>query len=307
MKEIRLTKKFDNGLITDEYTVAEIKAEGYNKFMDWTCMVGMNSLYIDFDGMVWRGPCRVGRPLGNMLGDWKIPVTPVECTRWTCDCGTGIKLPKWQFNKRHEEMYRLVPIEEQVFNVQWDLGRRCNFDCSYCWPSSHNKTDKWLPSEVYAAVVDKICERYDGKMQFNFAGGEPTLHLDFPALCAYIRFKGHHVHVQTNGSMSEVRAAILANVAEISISVHFEFTNIEKLVRNVIAILGEPNHGLEIKMMIDSTEESQTAAMALKERLKSVPNIEAARVIMTPLRDPMTNELKTYEPDVRGLFGDVEF
>ena len=58
-------------------------------------------------------------------------------------------------------------------------------------------------------------------------------------------------------------------------------------------------------MMIDATEKSQTAAMALKERLKSVPNIEAARIIMSPLRDPVTNELKTYEPDVRGLFGDV--
>ena len=307
MKEVRITKTFDNGQVITDHTVAEMKAEGLNLFQDWTCTVGTNSLYIDFDGMVWRGPCRVGRPLGHMLGYWNLSDDTVTCTRWSCDCGTGIKLPKWHNNERHEEQYRVEPIEPQVFNVQWDLGRRCNFDCSYCWPSSHNKTDNWLPSEVYATVVDKICARYDGKMQFNFAGGEPTLHMDFPALCAYIRFKGHHVHVQTNGSMSETRASILANVAEISISVHFEFTNIEKLVRNVIAILNEPNHGLEIKMMIDATEESQSAAMALKERLKSVPNIEAARVIMTPLRDPVTNEPKYYEPDVRGLFGDVGF
>jgi uncharacterized radical SAM superfamily Fe-S cluster-containing enzyme len=306
MKDVKITKTFDNGEVINEYTVAEMKAEGFNKFMDWTCTVGTNSLYIDFDGAVWRGPCRVGRPLGHMLGDWKLPEEPITCTRWTCDCGTSIKLSKWQNNKRHEEMYRVEPIEPQVFNVQWDLSRRCNYDCSYCWPSSHNKTDVWVPIDVLRRVVDKICARHDGKMQFNFAGGEPTLHPEFLELCTYIRERGHHIHVQTNGTMNVIKARKLANVAEISISVHFEFANYEKLTNNIRAILSAGNR-LEIKMMIDATGKSYYAALDFKRYLESVPYIEKARVIMSPLRDPESNELMGYTKEILGRFGDVEF
>ncbi len=306
MKDIKITKTFDNGEVINEYTVAETKANGLNLFRDWTCMVGMDCIYIDFDGMVWRGPCRVGGKLGHMLSDWKKPVTPVECTRWTCDCGTGIKLTKWQENERHDEIYRVVPTEEQLFNVQWDLGRRCNYDCSYCWPSSHNKTDPWVPLSALKKVVDKIDEQHTGKMQFNFAGGEPTLHPEFLELCSYIWARGHHIHVQTNGTMNVIKARQLALVAEISISVHFEFVNYEKLINNIRTILSSGGQ-LEIKMMVDATGKSFYAALDFKRYLEAVPFIERARVIMSPLRDPTTNELKKYSPEQTKRFGDVRF
>ena len=306
MKDIKLTKTFDNGRVDEDYTVAEMKANGFNLFQDWTCMVGMDCIYIDFDGMVWRGPCRVGGKLGHMLSDWEKPVTPVECTRWTCDCGTGIKLTKWQENERHDEVYRVVPIEEQLFNVQWDLGRRCNYDCSYCWPSSHNKTDPWVPLSALKKVVDKIGKQYDGKMQFNFAGGEPTLHPEFLELCTYIWERGHHIHVQTNGTMNVIKARKLANLAEISISVHFEFANYEKLSNNIRAILSVGNP-LEIKMMVNASNKSYYAALDFKRYLDTIPHINRARVIMTPLRDPESNELMGYTKEILERFGDVEF
>jgi len=306
MKEVTITKTFDNGPVINDYTVAEMKANSFNLFQDWTCTVGTNCIYIDFDGMVWRGPCRVGGKLGNMLSDWKIPDTPIVCDRWTCDCGTGIKLPKWCDNERHEEMYRVEPIEEQVFNVQWDLGRKCNYDCSYCWPTSHNKTDKWVSIEVLKKVVDKIGEQHTGKMQFNFAGGEPTLHPDFLELCSYIWARGHHIHVQTNGTMNVIKARQLALVAEISISVHFEFANYEKLINNIRAILSAGGK-LEIKMMINATGNSFYAALDFKRYIEGVPFIKRARVIMSPLRDPKTNDLMGYTPKQIEEFGDVEF
>lgn len=278
-----------------------MKANGLNLFRDWTCTVGTNCIYIDFDGMVWRGPCRVGGKLGHMLTDWQLPNKTVECTKWSCDCGTGIKLPKY-----FAASYSVVPIELQVFNVQWDLGRRCNYDCSYCWPTSHNKTDKWAPIEVLKRVVDKIGEQHTGKMQFNFAGGEPTLHPEFIELCTYIWEKGHHVHVQTNGTMNVIKARQLANVAELSISVHFEFANYEKLINNIRAILSAGGK-LEIKMMVDATNKSFYAARDFKRHLESIPFLKSARVIMSPLRDPTTNDLMGYTPEQIEKFGDVRF
>lgn len=301
MKEVRITKTFDNHTYNTDHTVAEMKAECLNLFQDWTCTVGMNCMYIDFDGMVWRGPCRVGGKLGHMLTDWQLPKETITCDTWTCDCGTGIKLPKW-----FEETYRVEPIEPQVFNVQWDLGRRCNYDCSYCWPTSHNKTDPWVPVTALKKVVDKIGEQYSGKMQFNFAGGEPTLHPDFLEFCTYIWEKGHHIHVQTNGTMNVIKARKLANIAEISISVHFEFANYQKLINNIRAILSAGGK-LEIKMMVDATGKSFYAALDFKRYLEAIPHIQLARVIMSPLRDPTTNDLMGYTPEQIKGFGDVDF
>ncbi len=283
-----------------EYTVSEIKAKGHNRFEGWMCNVGTDCMYIDFDGMVWNGPCRVGGQLGHMLTDWQLPKEMLTCTNQTCDCGTGIKLPK------HSYPARLDPIEPQLFSVQWDLGRRCNFDCSYCWPTSHNKTESWVPVEVLKKVVDKICERREGKMQFNFAGGEPTLHPQFMQLCMYLWERDHNIHVQTNGTMSEIKARLLASVAEISISVHFEFVSLEKLIRNITAILEVPNHGLEIKMMVTPNVWDDGQVEYFENKLKTIPNIETARIIRSPLRDPVSNNLMAYSSAEVEFFGDVK-
>lgn len=305
MKEVRMTKSYDNHTVVYELPIAEIKARELNRFQDWTCTVGLNCLYIDFDGMVWRGPCRVGGKLGHMLTNWQLPKENIVCDRWTCDCGTGIKLPKWQDNERHEELYRAEPIEPQVFNVQWDLSRRCNFDCSYCWPTSHNKTDRWVPLVVLRQVVDKIIGQFGGTVQFNFAGGEPTLHPAFIELCEYIWGKGHRIHVQTNGTMGSMKAVRLASLAEISISVHFEFANLEKLRRNIEAILRGPFDSLEIKLMIPADRKVFEAAGDFENSLGDIPRINLVRIIRSPLRDPVTNDLMPYTDWQKGLFGDV--
>jgi len=85
MKEIRITKTFDQRSYHDDVTMAEMKSRKLNRFQDWTCTTGMNGIHIDFDGTVWRGTCRVGGQLGNMLSDWQLPKDTIVCTKWTCD------------------------------------------------------------------------------------------------------------------------------------------------------------------------------------------------------------------------------
>lgn len=300
MKEIRILTPHT----VAEFTVAEAKAKRANVFPDWNCTVGMNCIYIDFDGIVWRGPCRVGGKLGHMLTDWQLPKDTIRCNLPTCDCGTGIKLPKTLGDDISCE-----PVEPQLFNVQWDLGRRCNFDCSYCWPTSHNKTDPWVDIDVLLKVVDKIEARYDGKMQFNIAGGEPTLHPDFLEFCSYIWSRGHHIHVQTNGTMNVTKARDLAMIAELSISVHFEFANLSKITDNVRSILSGPHNGLEVKMMVPPMSYNSRIDEdidELRRGLESIPNIDEARVIVTPLRDPDTNQMMPYSEFEFTTFGDLD-
>jgi MoaA/NifB/PqqE/SkfB family radical SAM enzyme len=66
-----------------------------NKFKDWTCNAGLESLMINWDGEVHRATCRVGGSLGNIYeSDFVAPSDPVICTRDWCTCAADIPLTK---------------------------------------------------------------------------------------------------------------------------------------------------------------------------------------------------------------------
>ena len=66
-----------------------------NQFKGWTCNAGIESLMINWDGEIYRATCRVGGSLGNIYtGSFKIPDSPVICTRDWCTCAADIPLTK---------------------------------------------------------------------------------------------------------------------------------------------------------------------------------------------------------------------
>jgi MoaA/NifB/PqqE/SkfB family radical SAM enzyme len=66
-----------------------------NKFKDWTCNAGIESLMINWDGDVHRATCRVGGSLGNIYaGTFSIPINPIICDRNYCTCAADIPLTK---------------------------------------------------------------------------------------------------------------------------------------------------------------------------------------------------------------------
>ena len=45
--------------------------------------------------------------------------------------------------------------KDELLRVEWNLGKRCNYNCSYCGNELHNKTSEHMPWEVYTATIDK--------------------------------------------------------------------------------------------------------------------------------------------------------
>ena len=67
-----------------------------NKYKDWTCNAGLESLMINWDGEVHRATCRVGGGLGNIYeGTFIVPTESIKCTRDYCTCSADIPLTKW--------------------------------------------------------------------------------------------------------------------------------------------------------------------------------------------------------------------
>lgn len=81
-----------------------------NKFKGWTCMAGIESLMINWDGEVHRATCRVGGSLGNIYtGTFYLPTSPVICTRDSCTCAADIPLTKVDVRVREMSQQNLFP------------------------------------------------------------------------------------------------------------------------------------------------------------------------------------------------------
>ena len=107
--------------------------------------------------------------------------------------------------------------------IDWYIGKRCNFSCSYCADFIHDNYSAHVPFEKMKIFVDKIVERYGTNIHWSLTGGEPTLNPDFIKLLEYLQDKKHHISVCTNGSRTlEYLYKVYELVDNITYSMHFE-------------------------------------------------------------------------------------
>lgn len=235
------------------HDVEDMIAQDLNQFQGWSCDAGLESLYVDYDGSVWVANCAGSRAnpnsnhpdlkgkfgyVGSIMEDhYAWPKQPVICPFRYCGCGADIPVTKrgaaGQVVRRTHPWPRFV---------QWDLGRWCNYSCSYCWPDVHNKTDPHKSLDVMRRAVDRIHQEWSGghRTQWSFGGGEPTINPDFIDIVEYLHSHGDYVSLVTNGSRSEDYYRRLSRVADsIQFSLHFEFWKRDVFERNLRASLEE--------------------------------------------------------------------
>ena len=93
-----MTSKFfyDDGTVkTDQANY--IIATGQNDFRGWSCNIGLESLFVGWEGWVKKGNCHQGPQLFN-LGEsptnYILPDTAELCVQSTCSCNTDILISK---------------------------------------------------------------------------------------------------------------------------------------------------------------------------------------------------------------------
>lgn len=89
---------------------------------------------------------------------------------------------------------------QNSLSVMWNLGKRCNYDCTYCPASIHDNHSPHTDIEILKRTIDKICET-TRPVRFTFTGGEPTVHPKFEQLLQYLRARDvSWVSLTTNGT-----------------------------------------------------------------------------------------------------------
>ena len=237
-----------------------------NRWKGWWCSAGIRSLYIHHDGNIFRGTCEMGGPRGSIYNSgigkaykW------VQCDKDVCACASDMQTPK----VRNQEDIDLV-TKKEIKNIDisklnlvdhvldpdvvfcgafkdyklviWELGRRCNYDCWYCFPDSHNNFEghKTLGSLMYA--LENLNKYWsDGqKMKFVFTGGEPTFNPDFLKFVTHLHDDLNHIaHTTTNGSHTAEYYRKLMQVSDIGFSAHLSYlenpTMYTKFMENLAA------------------------------------------------------------------------
>lgn len=114
---------------------------------------------------------------------------------------------------------------DRRLRVEWDLGKRCNFDCSYCSSYTHDNVSTWKSIDEYKGVVDKLMTCTDKEVWVSFTGGEPCIYPGFKDLVKYCKEQGmHSISVCSNGSSKpEFYVDLFNYINSIVISCHFEY------------------------------------------------------------------------------------
>jgi hypothetical protein len=240
----------DNGYVNA--SIEDLISSKLNQFQGWHCQAGIQNLYIDFDGKVWISNCasvpntkrltRLGEApwgyLGTIGTEFPLPQQGVICPLESCGCGSDVVITKWRNGHEPKTPRRFIPLEnitkinsvktnyEMPKQILWDISRRCNYDCSYCWPSVHNTTDPHLPLATLQQTSDYLIDQWanGGEIHWYFGGGEPTLNPDFEPFVEHLANRNQWIMLVSNASQGPSYWAKNANHYNTLIfSAHFEF------------------------------------------------------------------------------------
>lgn len=300
-----------------DWSTDELVGQRLNVTENWTCGAGTDSLYIDMDGDVWTASCRVGGKLGNIWQDFTVPEGWITCTKKLCTCGADLFIPKANTeenkkllrctqgldteHKRNQEMTEFVAMERTHASnqkqVYWEISRRCNYDCSYCWSWIHNNTDPHRSLEELMKATHLLEDKFIKGESVNFiiSGGEPTANPAFLDWLRYLNSFDHHISLHSNGSRKPEYYAELIQYGDLNLSVHFEFYNREKFIKVVEAVAREKGTAtkrlghLEVKFMM--APHNHNEALSLEEDLKAIPYFkDYCTWAFVPIRGGLNNK-----------------
>ena len=180
----------------------------------------------------------------------------------------------------------------QSFEVTWDMGLRCNFDCTYCPPHRHNNTsahaslETLIKTSKFVFDYKKLLQShmtFERQWNIGFTGGEPTANPNFLAMCEYIHNQNDKdiiVDVTTNGAIGEKYCErLINNVDSVTVSYHCEVDQKTKdRVVDRIYQLKDSGMKYKVNLMIHAKQEYFDECMELVERftkdnIKFVPRI----------------------------------
>lgn len=222
--------------------MSEIKKRSY--FRGWHCTLGRNVIMIDQPSKLERSSS-----CGN-IGS--------TCEQNLCWCGTDVEIVK-AVNQRTldyfvsnvvtndsyrwcEESDNLVAVGESsyilddILHINWNITKRCNFDCAYCTPEVHDNHSILPTASECISYIDKYLDA-SRKICVSITGGEPTLIKNISEVVDELHTSGvDSIRILTNGSCTLTKLLELHAKCSLIISTHHEYYN-DKMCNKIMEFI----------------------------------------------------------------------
>lgn len=141
-------------------------------------------------------------------------------------------------NKKIVAVEDNYPPKDNWLRIEWNLGRRCNYDCSYCGSDIHDRTSPHLDLNIVESTVKNISSvaKQQGKeCRISLTGGEPFAHPKIIKILETIKENGiNKISVTTNGSVPLKKyIESLPYINYYIFSYHFEFAYHDKIINTI--------------------------------------------------------------------------
>jgi MoaA/NifB/PqqE/SkfB family radical SAM enzyme len=96
-------------------------------------------------------------------------------------------------------MYKITSRwpHQHAIKIEWNLGKRCNLDCSYCPAEIHNNHSPHTDISILENAVNYLAN-LNKPLRVSLTGGEPCVHPKIEHLLAYMKPRVDWINVTTN-------------------------------------------------------------------------------------------------------------
>lgn len=148
--------------------------------------------------------------------------------------------------------------DKDTFYVHWNIGKRCNYDCSYCPENLHDFVSPHRDLDNLKNIADKI-EKHSPrkKVRIWFTGGEPTVNPNFLELVKYIKSKANFlVGLNTNASRTkDYLLDLMDHIDILQFSSHFEYIDTQEFKQKMFAMKTKcmeiPSKSFSLNLMME--------------------------------------------------------
>lgn len=153
---------------------------------------------------------------------------------------------------------KLISVErlnQREVSIDWFIGKRCNFDCSYCSSDIHDNFSPHQNLVHLKSTAQKFIDAFQAQnLQIGITGGEPTVNSSLVDFVSFLKGQGvNKVSVTSNGSRTADYYINLSQyLGTLTFSQHFEFVDDSFLDK--IKIINEQRHckNLFVQVMANS-------------------------------------------------------
>jgi MoaA/NifB/PqqE/SkfB family radical SAM enzyme len=118
--------------------------------------------------------------------------------------------------------------DPKIISVLWFIGKRCNYDCSYCSFYTHDNYSPHIKKEktfIFLDQLEKHCQERNKKFRLSITGGEPFVHPDILEILKKAKEKINltQLAIISNGSLPiSIYEAASKYVTNMTISLQLE-------------------------------------------------------------------------------------